>query len=239
MWSSQQILACLDLTDLGTTATAPGVRELCVKALRHQVAAVCVWPHLVPVVAAELAGTAVEVATVVNFPQGTCTPGEAAAPARAALGDGATELDVVIPYRAMLLGDPSAVAALLHPVVELAHERGATVKAILETGVLPGLGWVRRAAELSIAAGVDHLKTSTGTTAQGATVPAVFELCLAAQKAPRPVGVKVSGGVRTRDDAERYLTAAASVIGESEISARTFRFGSSSLLDALVARPRH
>jgi deoxyribose-phosphate aldolase len=234
MFTTDDLLACIDLTDLGDGADIASVVELCARARQYRTAAVCVWPGHVFAARAELAGSAVQVATVLNFPDGRDNPVTVCAQAASAITDGVQELDVVIPYLAMLGGDHESVARLLEPVVSLAHHHGVRVKAILETGALTGRSCIRLAAELAIAAGVDFLKTSTGTTSRGATMPAAFELLLAAEAAPRPVGVKISGGVRTRDDAERFYIAATAVFGLDTVGPDNFRLGASALLENLV-----
>jgi deoxyribose-phosphate aldolase len=105
---------------------------------------------------------------------------------------------------------------------------------ILETGELQDPSLIYQAAIESIAAGADFLKTSTGKTAHSATPEAVRQLFEIVAAEPRQVGVKVSGGVRTLEQAKTYLSIADEILGEPQISPEILRFGASSLLDAVL-----
>jgi len=234
MWTTSRIISTIDLTDLSSTATEYDTDRLCRAAATHDVAAVCVWPRFVQRAAQRLVHTPVRVATVVNFPHGNAAVEVVRTETETALGDGAHEIDVVIPHAALLDGDLGAVSDVLAAVVETARQKGALVKAILETGVLEVHGLVPITARLAVDAGVDFLKTSTGKTDRGASLQSAWDLLRVAEEADRPVGVKISGGVRTRDDAERYLYLAAAVRGLEHTVPSSFRFGASGLLEDLL-----
>jgi len=230
---ARRAIALLDLTDLGDTTTADAARVLCDRAAEASVAAVCVWPRFVDVCAPMLSGTGVRVATVVNFPAGTDERADAAALATAAIDDGADEIDVVLPYRAWLAGDVGRAADVIGAVRQATGRQ--VMKVIIETGELPGPSAIDRAAMFAIEHGADFVKTSTGKTPVSAT-PEAAELVLEAiAVAGRPVGFKASGGIRTVADARAYLDLAATIMDPEWATPATFRFGASSLLDALEA----
>ncbi len=233
---ARRALACLDLTDLSDDASEAGTERLCARAVTPfgPVAAVCLWPRFVATAKRALAGSPVKVATVVNFPAGGEKTLEVVEEARRAAADGADEVDLVIAWRAVVGGRPgfaetqvARVRAALPPHVRL--------KAILETGELVDPALIRIAAEAAIAGGSDFLKTSTGKTKVSATPEAVAVLIDAIRAAPRPVALKISGGVRTLVDASAYLAQVDAGLGTGWATPATFRFGASGLLDALAA----
>jgi deoxyribose-phosphate aldolase len=228
---ARHAIGLVDLTDLGEPTDAAAVDRLCARARAAGTAAVCVWPEYVALCVDRLAGSGVRVATVVNFPSGDFPIGDVVELTRHCIGDGADEIDVVLPYRALLAGDDESAAAVIDAVDELAP----TMKVILETGELPDRAAVDRAARFAIAHGADFVKTSTGKTPVSATPEAVATMLDAIADADRSVGVKPSGGIRTLDDARRYLHLAESTMGEGWTTPATFRFGASGLLDALEA----
>jgi deoxyribose-phosphate aldolase len=224
----------LDLTDLGDACAAHDIDALCAQAREAGCAAVCVWPQYVGQAAGLLRGSPVRVATVVNFPAGGEDAERAAEDAAGALRDGAHEIDVVLPYRALMRGDEAAARAVLDTVREVT-DGGRALKVILETGVLGTPDLIAAAGRLALAAGADFLKTSTGKTEVSATPKAAETLLglVRAHLGERPVGLKVSGGVRTLAQAAAYLELADRTMGPDWVSPRTFRFGASALLAAL------
>jgi len=230
-------ISLLDLTDLADDTTSAAAASLCERARRAHVAAVCVWPQFVTLCSDTLDGSGVRIATVVNFPSGEESIGEVLDTTSRALVDGADEIDVVLPYRAWLRGDTHAAADVLDGVRDLSSSGNpmATVKVIIETGELPDRAAIDRASHFAIAHGADFVKTSTGKTPVSATLDAAETIIEAIDVSGKPVGFKASGGIRTVDDARSYLELAATLMGEEWISPKTFRFGASSLLDALLA----
>jgi deoxyribose-phosphate aldolase len=230
---ARRAIGLLDLTDLGAETTAGAVAALCERALTAAVAAVCVWPAFVDPCVRRLAGSGVRVATVVNFPAGTDPAGGVAAVTASALAAGADEIDVVLPYRAWLNGDTEAAVDVLAAVRE--ETAGRVMKVIIESGELPGPSTIDRAAMLAIECGADFVKTSTGKTPVSATPEAAEIILEAINVSGRPVGFKASGGIRTLADARTYLDLADTIMGPDWATPVTFRFGASSLLDALEA----
>jgi deoxyribose-phosphate aldolase len=227
-------VAFLDLTTLDDDDTPDDVRALCEKAQtpRGPVAAVCILPHLAPVAVEALQGTPVKVATVANFPAGAYDPEGAAAAAAQAVADGVDEVDVVAPWRSVLEGDDEALARLVAATAEACGDR--TLKVILETGSHPDPVTTRAMADAALTAGAFFLKTSTGKVGPGADLGSARVL-LEAVRDFGAGGVKVSGGVRTAEQADDYLRLASALLGGDEVTPERFRIGASSLLDALLA----
>ena len=235
---AQRALGLLDLTELGDHATAVDVDRLCGRAdgPLGTVAAVCVWPRFVAQSVAAMAGTGVRVATVVNFPSGNLAVDDVVAETDHALADGADEIDLVLPYTAFAAGDVAAAAAMIDAVRGRLHIGGERLlKVILETGELVDPVLIDRAARLAIRHGADFIKTSTGKTPISATPAATAIMLRAIDELDRRVGLKPSGGIRSAADAQSYLDQADHLMGAQWVSARTFRFGASGLLDALIA----
>ena len=234
---AQRAIALVDLTDLGDAPTDAGIDALCERAAAAGTAAVCVWPRFVARCRERLAGTGVRIATVVNFPAGGEDVAATVAETERALADGADEIDLVLPYRAFLDGRVGDAAAMV-TAVRAAVGAPAHLKVILESGGYPSLDHVRAAARLAIDHGADFVKTSTGKTAVSATIAAsvmILDAIRSASGDGRSVGFKPSGGIRTLDDAARYLAVADEMMGPAWATAETFRFGASGLLDALQA----
>jgi deoxyribose-phosphate aldolase len=231
---ARRALALLDLTDLGDQASEAGTLQLCAKAVAapQAVAAVCIWPQFVSLARRTLGSSAVRVATVVNFPAGGTNVGRISGDTTEAIGDGADEIDLVMPYKAFLQGDAEVAADM---IAEIKAICGSTLlKVILETGAYPDIASIRAASDLAIRAGADFIKTSTGKIAQSATPEAARAMLEAIKASDQPVGLKPSGGIRTLADARVYLDLADEIMGPSWANPRTFRFGASGLHQVLV-----
>lgn len=230
---ASRAVALLDLTSLGDADDEPMIEELCRRAVAAGTAAVCIWPRFLPVARPLLNGTPVRLAAVANFPRGSDDIMAAAEEAAAAVAAGADEVDVVAPVAAILEGDVGLAGELVE-ACRAATGPTTTLKLILETGTLGDAHVITAAARAAVMAGVDFLKTSTGKTDPGATLEAAAALLAVAAEAGGRVGVKVSGGVRTAQDAASYLHLADAILWPGNVSAATFRFGASSLLDDLL-----
>lgn len=235
--SARLALACLDLTRLNDADTEADVVELCARAHgpHGPVAAVCVWPRFAARARRELpAGIAV--AAVANFPDGGADIPRAVRDARAIVDAGAQEVDVVLPFVRLMQGDERRVVDLLDAV--RAACPGLVLKVILETGVLADDARIARASQLSLEAGADFLKTSTGKTAVSATPRAARVMLATIAADPHAagrVGFKASGGIRTVADAALYLALCEQALGRDALRAGRFRIGASSLLDDIEA----
>jgi deoxyribose-phosphate aldolase len=229
-------LRSLDLTDLNETCSDQAIDALCKKALdpRGPVAAVCVWPQFVKRAQANLKGSPVRIATVVNFPAGGEDVSRVTDDTQEALSDGANEIDLVLPYNALRRGDRAVAVEMVEAVRDLV-DGDRLLKVILETGELQDPKLIEAASRIAIEAGADFIKTSTGKTPVSAT-PEAAEIMLDAIKASgRPVGLKPSGGIRTLADAKIYLDLADRIMGPGWATPKTFRIGASSVYDALLA----
>jgi deoxyribose-phosphate aldolase len=239
---AKRAIGLLDLTSLNDDDTPATIARLCLRAQTPAgpVAAVCVWPRFVAQARAALRD--VRVATVVNFPDGQADAAAVRAETLAALDAGADEIDVVLPYRAYLAGERAVALRVLEAVVDAAT-RQARVKAILETGALKEPAVILQASRDAIARGADFLKTSTGKIPVSATLEACLPMLQAirehAGRGSHPVGLKPSGGIRTTAEAAGYLALADALMGTDWATPATFRFGASSLLDALLATLGH
>jgi deoxyribose-phosphate aldolase len=245
-WALDAAISMIDLTTLEGQDTPGKVRAMCAKAKRPdpadptapQVAAVCVYPDLAHLAAAEVKGTGIHVASVATaFPSGRTSVEVKLADARYAIEAGADEVDMVIDRGAFLAGDYQLVydeiAAVRDVVAGYAH-----LKVILETGELVTLDNVRRASWLAMLAGADFIKTSTGKVTPAATLPVTLVMLEAVRDFRathgRQVGVKPAGGIRTAKDAIRYLVLVNETAGEDWLDPRWFRIGASGLLNDLL-----
>lgn len=240
---ARRILGLIDLTNLSDECTDADVVSLCTRARgpHGSVAAVCVWPRFVARAVSELAGSGVRVATVVNFPRGDEGVDTVLESVGHCVAEGADEIDLVIPYREFRDSrDGEGDRAVVHLVAKVKEALPASValKAILETGELGDRGSIEQAARLAVAAGADFIKTSTGKTPVSATPEAVETMLTVLRGSPRidhRVGIKPSGGIRSVEDAARYLALADRIMGPEWATAETFRFGASGLLDDVEA----
>ncbi|SHJ51318.1 deoxyribose-phosphate aldolase [Alicyclobacillus tolerans] len=204
----------IDHTLLRPDAGLLDVLTLCEEAKEHQFAAVCVQPRYVRDAVEALAGSTVSVCTVLGFPHGAVTPEQLVFETSLALASGAEELDVVIPFGAMVEDDVQAVMTSVSAVVETVNRLApqAMVKAILETSALT-VDRVMKASIAALAAGVDYIKTSTGFHTAGAHGLDVY--IMQALASPAGAHVKASGGVRTMEVASMMLSLGVERIGTS------------------------
>jgi deoxyribose-phosphate aldolase len=200
----------IDHTLLKADATGAQVEILCVEALAHGFASVCVNPLWVPLAASLLKGSPVRTCTVVGFPLGASAFRAKAFEAETALKDGAQEVDMVLAIGAAKSADWKSVAQDFEGL-RAAVPAPATLKVILETCLLDDAEKVR-ACELAREAGLDFVKTSTGFSSGGATAA---DVTLMRQTVGPGLGVKASGGIRTYDVALQMVRAGATRLGLS------------------------
>ncbi len=239
----------IDLTTLEGADTPGKVRALSTKAVQPDpgdpgipsVAAVCVYPSLVPVARRALAGSSVNVASVATaFPSGQAPLEVKLADVRAAVEAGADEIDMVIDRGAFLSGRLGEVYDEVVAVKEACGD--AHLKVILETGELGTYDAVRRASLVAIAGGADFIKTSTGKVSPAATLPVT--LCMLEvirdvyDETGLVVGMKPAGGIRTAKQAIQYLCVLHETLGVEWLTPDRFRFGASSLLNDLLLQLR-
>jgi deoxyribose-phosphate aldolase len=253
-WAIDLAISMIDLTTLEGQDTVGKVRGLCAKARRPDpadpgcptVAAVCVYPDMVPTAVHALTGSGVKVASVATaFPSGRSSMDVKLLDTADAVAAGADEVDMVIDRGAFLSGDYQLVYDEIRAVKEAASatDREVHLKVILETGELATYDNVRRASWLAMLAGADFIKTSTGKVQPAATPPVTLTMLEAVRDyraaTGRQVGVKPAGGISTSKDAIRYLVMVNETVGDDWLDPKWFRFGASRLLnDLLMQRTR-
>jgi deoxyribose-phosphate aldolase len=245
LWALDLAIRCCDLTTLEGSDSPGKVRQLASKAVRPapgdpsipHVAALCVYPNLVPTAVEALRGSGVKVASVATgFPSGQVPLELRLAEIERAVDAGADEIDIVISRGLFLAGDERSVFEEVAASKKAAGE--AHVKAILETGELGSYDRIRRASLVAMAAGADVIKTSTGKISPASTLPTALVMAEAIRDfedyGGRAVGLKVAGGIRTAKDAIRYLVVVHETLGGAWLTPDRFRIGASSLLNDLL-----
>ncbi len=207
----QSLAAVIDHTLLKADATRGQIENLCDEAVRYRFACAMVNPMWVSTAVGVLAGSGVPVGAVIGFPLGASLVSTLRHEAAAVIRLGARELDMVIPIGRLKSGNYQAVEHTVRTVATVTHHHGALLKVILETALL-SVEEKLRGAEISIHAGADFIKTSTGFASSGAT-PA--DVALMRGVAGGRCGVKASGGILTLADVRALLEAGANRIGAS------------------------
>lgn len=205
------IAALIDHTLLKPDSSKADIARVCAEARQASFASVCINPFWVRFAKEQLEGSPVRVCTVIGFPLGANETETKIAEARAALINGAKELDVVENIGALRSGEVHVIREELKELATLAHGSGAILKVILETGLLSA-DEKRTSCQLAAEAGADFVKTSTGFAAGGATVEDVILMRGIVGSA---LGVKASGGIRTLAALREMVQAGASRIGTS------------------------
>ncbi len=204
------IAKMIDHTALKADTTKEQIEVLCKEAKEYHFASVCVNPTWVETAASLLKGSEVDVCTVIGFPLGANTPETKVFETKDAIEKGATEIDMVINVAALKAGNDELVERDIRAVVQAAQGKALT-KVIFETCLLTDEE-KERACRLSVKAGADFVKTSTGFSTGGATVE---DISLMRKTVGPSVGVKASGGVRSLADAQAMIEAGATRIGAS------------------------
>jgi len=238
-------VSMVDLTTLEGQDTPGKVRNLCAKGICPDphapevpsVAAICVYPALVPTAVAALRGSGVKTAAVsTGFPSGQTSLAIKIRETEETVAAGAEEIDMVISREAFLSGDDARVQEEIVRVKEACGD--AHLKVILETSELGSLDHVRHASMLAMEAGADFIKTSTGKAKTGAT-PGVVLVMLEtvrdhAWRTGQIIGVKAAGGVSTTKQAMHMLVLVKETLGDEWLTADRFRIGASSVLNDLL-----
>jgi deoxyribose-phosphate aldolase len=249
LFALELAIRCMDLTTLEGADTPGKVAALCSKAVRPDptdrqipsVAAVCVYPNLVPVALERLRGSGVKVASVATaFPSGQSPLDAKLDEVRWVVEQGADEVDMVIDRGAFLSG---RYAKVYDEVVRVKEACGEThLKVILETGELGTYDNVRRASLLAMAAGADFIKTSTGKLPSAATLPVALVMLEAIrdvhEETGRIVGFKPAGGIRNAKQAVQHLVLVHETLGPDWLTPDLYRLGASSLLNDVLMQIR-
>jgi deoxyribose-phosphate aldolase len=239
----------MDLTTLEGADTPGKVSALASKGVRPDpadltvpsVAAICVYPALVPTAVERTRGTSVKVASVATaFPSGQTSTHVKVAEVREVVEMGADEIDMVIDRGAFLSG---RYAKVYDEIVQVKEACGdAHLKVILETGELGTYDNVRRASLLAMAAGADFVKTSTGKLPSSATLPVALVMLEAIrdvfEETGRRVGMKAAGGIRQAKQAVQYLVQLHETLGPEWLTPDLYRFGASTLLNDVLMQIR-
>ena len=239
----------MDLTTLEGADTPGKVAALCSKAVRPEpgdpsipsVAAVCVYPNLVPTAVEKLRGTGVKIASVATaFPSGQSPLDVKLHDVEDAVAMGADEVDMVIDRGAFLSGRYAKVYDEIVRVKDACGE--AHLKVILEVAELGTYDNVRRASILAMAAGADFIKTSTGKLSGAATLPVTLVMLEAIrdvhEQTGRKVGMKPAGGIRQAKQAVQYLVQLHETLGPDWLTPDLYRLGASSLLNDVLMQIR-
>jgi deoxyribose-phosphate aldolase len=245
LWGLDLAIRCMDLTTLEGSDTTGKIVAMCAKAIHPDpvdpsvpsVAAVCVYPHLVPTALAQVHGTSVKVASVAGaFPSGLGLLDAKLQEIRDVASIGAHEIDIVL-NRSLFLGGRYADA--FEELLAAREAAGAAhLKVILEAGELGSYDRIRQASMLAMATGADFIKTSTGKIGVNATLPNALCMMEAARDfhrdTGRMVGIKVAGGIRASKQALQYLVLVHETLGPAWMTPERFRIGASSLLNDVL-----
>ena len=249
VWALELAVRMIDLTTLEGSDTPGKVAALASKAIRPDpadtsvpsVAAICIYPSLVPTAVERVRGTAVKVASVATgFPAGQTSMQLKIAETREVVDAGADEVDMVIDRGAFLSG---RYAKVYDEIVRVKEACGpAHLKVILEVGELGTYDNVRRASLIAMAAGADFIKTSTGKLSSSATLPVTLVMLEAIrdvhEETGRRVGIKPAGGIRTSKQAVQYLVQLYETLGAEWMTPDLYRLGASSLLNDILMQLR-
>jgi deoxyribose-phosphate aldolase len=208
---SSDLARMIDHTILKPDATPGEVQKLCEEAKKYSFASVCVNAGYVPLCARLLRGSPVKVCTVIGFPLGATSTASKAFETEQAIRDGAQEVDMVINVGMLKAGDTQYVERDIVAVVTAAKRQRVLTKVIIETALLSDEEKVK-ACLLAKKAGADFVKTSTGFAKGGATAG---DIALMRRVVGSAMGVKASGGVRSREDALAMVASGADRIGAS------------------------
>jgi deoxyribose-phosphate aldolase len=240
-----KIVSFLDITSLNTEDTLEKITGMVEKLnefddyfeiISHP-AALCVYPCFISVVKDSLRENIDIAAVAGGFPHSQTFIEVKVAEVAMAVMEGATEIDVVIPVGLFLSGNVDEVYSELSEMK--ASCRKAKMKVILETGLLKDAEAIKKAAIVSMVAGADFIKTSTGKIPFGATPEAVYVMCTAVkefyQKNGMKIGIKVAGNIVDTEDALKYYTIVENVLGEEWLTPAYFRIGASRLANNLLS----
>lgn len=205
-----ELAKMIDHTNLKASAVKEEILKLTQEAKDYQFASVCVNPTWVELAAQELKGTDVKVCTVIGFPLGANTKEVKIYETKDAIEKGAQEIDMVINIGKLKDGDYDYVESEIAGVVQ-ASKGKAIVKVIIETCLLTD-DEKKQVCSVAVKAGADFVKTSTGFSTGGATID---DVSLMRKTVGAHVGVKASGGIRTKEDAQAIVHAGATRIGAS------------------------
>ena len=229
----RDMIPFVDLTSLNVDDNEQQIDSLCHKAQEWGTATVCVYPQFTsycrkhyPQVPLAVVGQ--------HFPWKN-RPISLDETLKA-LDEGVNEVDMVINLEFIHSQQGQKAYEEIYFLAKQCHQRGAHLKVILESGGIDKMGLIAALAKMSIKAGADFIKTSTGKIATGATLEAGLLMLKSIKQSGKPIGLKPSGGIRTYEDALPYFQLAHAILGEEAITPRRFRLGASSLVKTLLEK---
>ena len=238
--------SAIDLTTLSCNDSVESVTEFARKTVEFNrifpdvpnVASICIYPSFVETVGLAVDGTPMRITSVAGgFPAAQTFLEVKALEVAMAIENGADEVDIVLNVGRMLTGEYDEAANEVE-VIRSEMDRDVVLKVIIESGALKTPGLIRDASLLSMLAGADFVKTSTGKIDVAATPEAAVVMCLAIkdfyEKTGRKVGFKAAGGVRTPEDAALYYTIVEEILGKEWLTTDLFRIGASSAANNLL-----
>ncbi len=241
----KRLFSLIDLTSLNTQDTRGDIAGICRKVNEFpdrfpgvpNVAAVCVYPSLVPVVRKNLTAEGVGIASVAaGFPSSQTYPEVKELESRMAVQAGATEIDIVISLGRYMERDTAYVSDEIRRIKEIVSP--SKLKVILETGLLQEPRDLYESSMASLRAGADFIKTSTGKVQPAATPEAVLVMCLAIRDHQGETGIrsgiKPAGGIGTADQALEYAMIVRYVLGQEWLDPALFRIGASRLANQIL-----
>ncbi|CAM3867741.1 deoxyribose-phosphate aldolase [Rheinheimera salexigens] len=233
----QQLVKLIDITRLDDADNISAFNDWLTTLPTLAYAAYCVYPEYLPALLQHntLLGSA-QIATVVNFPTGDLATDTVCEQIEHAIQAGATEIDCVLPYKALMRGEHGAVTSFLYDIRQACGE--LCLKIIIESGELITAQQVAKATELAIQCGADFVKSSTGKVTFGVSEEAARIMLTVIAAADRTVGFKASGGVRTVEQAINLIQLYEQITGKIATSA-TMRIGASSLATELDQQLQH
>jgi len=240
----KKIYGCIDLTSLNTLDTKETIWQLVERINKFEgtypdlsnVAAVCVYPVFVETVKQALIAKDVSIASVAaGFPSSQTFSEVKIAEVAMAVMSGADEIDVVLNLGYFMEDSFEELSDELYEIKDSC--RGAKLKVILETGALATAENIQRATILALYSGADFIKTSTGKGYPGASFEAVYTICKTIKAyeilSGNKVGIKISGGIQSAEDAVKYYTIVKDILGEEWLNKEYFRIGASNLAIAI------
>lgn len=240
MWTKKEVSNFIDLTSLNSFDSTASIQKFLETAIGYHekgfsVAAVCLYPNFAALAVDKLQGTGIKTAVVAgNFPSSQGYISTKLKECELVLEAGVDEVDIVLNLGEFDSGNYTCVVDEIRAFKGLMGNK--ELKVILETGYLKTPERIRKASELAIEGGADFIKTSTGKEFQGASVEAVEVMIqvINEQEESQRVGLKISGGVRTFEDALKYMDLIEKNLGVQYLVPDKFRIGASSLMKDLI-----
>ncbi|WP_454780880.1 deoxyribose-phosphate aldolase [Legionella sp. WA2022007384] len=226
----KQLIHSIDLTLLDEHAHSETLLQLKHNANHNQVAALCVYIQHLDQFSSQ---NVIDLATVINFPHGSEELTSSLESIAKAMELGATEIDYVFPYHMYLQGQKQLALNQCNFIAQFCKQHKLMLKIILETGAFPDITTIYHVSKELVESGCDYLKTSTGKISAGASLSAAFAMLSAIRDGGKSCGIKISGGIRTPQQAHNYATLAELMMGK-HINKSWFRIGASSLLEELL-----